>query len=298
MQTLSEIKQILESRGVRPKRSLGQNFLTDHNLIRKLVDACDVRAGDVVLEVGPGTGTMTEELLDRGATVVACELDDTLAEVNRERLGARLREKGEDSVRFTLVHGDCLEGKHAVNREVLRVLKEKAGSRGFKLVANLPYGAGTPLMSALMVDHPECELMGVTVQREVADRLLAGPGSKDYGALAVVAQATMRVERIASAPPECFWPRPEVTSSMVLLTRLAEPLTRDVPGLSAACRVLFAQRRKQLGSMLKGVPWDEVQRRPGCSGVEPTLRAEQLGVKDVVALATALREIGWVSGNG
>lgn len=285
MQTLSEIKQILESRGAMPKRSLGQNFLTDHNLIRKLVDSCDVKPGDLVLEVGPGTGTMTEELLDRGARVIACELDDTLAELNRERLAARLIERGEDGSRFTLVHGDCLDGKHAMNREVIRLL----GGREFKLVANLPYGAGTPLMSALMVQHPECVMMGVTVQREVADRLLAGPGSKDYGALAVIAQATMRVERVATAPPECFWPRPEVTSSMVRLSRLAEALTSDVRGLSGACRVLFSQRRKQLGSLVKGVHWEEVAQAPGCDGIVSTLRAEQLTVRQVVALSAALK---------
>lgn len=279
MQTLTQIKSFLESRGLSPKRSLGQNFLSDHNLIRKLVDSADLTPGMLVLEVGPGTGTMTEELLARGCSVIACELDNGLA----AHLTDHFAEQAAQG-RFTLIHGDCLAGKHAINPRIYEVL----AGRPFRLVANLPYGAGTPLMSALLVDVPACDLLAVTIQREVADRLLARPGSKDYGALAVVAQAAAEISRVASASPECFWPRPDVISSMVLLRRRAVPLA-DLPRLSEFCRVVFAQRRKQLGSLMhKNVDWNSVAAAPGCAGIVPTLRAEQLVPAQIIALMLAV----------
>jgi len=298
LQSLSHIKTLLESRGLRPKRSLGQNFLVDHNLIRKLVDASGVRPGDVVLEVGPGTGTMTEELLARGCRVVACELDDELAAILAETIGHDPANAG----RFTLVHRDCLEGKDDLAPELIEAIRtasHAAGKQGvFHLVANLPYGAATPLMTNLLLDHPECPVLAVTIQREVADRLMAGPGSKDYGALAVIAQAMASVTRVALAPPECFWPRPEVTSAMVLLRRRADPLTTDHVGLSAFCRTIFAQRRKQIGSLLANssaapINWASFAENPpaGCGGIVPTLRAEQLTPAQVIALGRALGRI-------
>lgn len=285
MQTLAEIKSLLESRGLRPKRSLGQNFLADHNLIRKLVDASGVRAGDLALEVGPGTGTMTEELLARGCEVVACELDDGLAALLRERMPGV-----PGGGRFTLIHGDCLDGKHRLAPEIVGAL----AGRPFRLVANLPYGAATPLMMTLLLAFPSCVGMAVTIQREVAERLLAEPGSKDYGPLAVIAQVVARVERLAKAPPECFWPRPDVTSAMVLLTRRTDPppATADLGGLSDFLRDLFAHRRKQLGRLLgHGIDWSAVGAAPGCGEIVPILRAEQLSIAQVLALGRALGRI-------
>lgn len=283
MQTLADIKRLLAERSLAPKKSLGQNFLIDHNLIRKLVDASGVAPGEVVLEVGPGTGTLTEELLDRGAIVIACEMDSGLADLLRERLSA-----GPHAGRFTLVHRDCLEGK----REIAPQIAAALAGRPFKLVANLPYGAATPLMMTLMLDHPACATQAVTVQREVIDRLVARPGTGEYGGLSVLAQSLCRVTRIATLPPECFWPRPEVTSGMVLLQRRESPGTFDAKGLSEFCRVVFAQRRKQLGSVLKaaggGPDWEMVSRSPGCEGIVPTLRAEQLSPDQFESLRSAL----------
>jgi 16S rRNA (adenine1518-N6/adenine1519-N6)-dimethyltransferase len=284
VQTLAQIKELLDSRAARPKRALGQNFLIDHNLIRKLVDSADLHPGELVLEVGPGTGTMTEELLARGVEVIACELDDDLAAMNRERIPT-LPGVGN---RFTLIHADCLEGKHAVNPLILQAIDD----RPFKLVSNLPYGAGTPLMSRLLVAHPNCSHLAVTIQREVADRLLAAPSTKDYGALSVIAQAAAEIERIALAPPECFWPRPDVTSAMVLLRRRQTALAPDMEALSEFCRDIFAQRRKQLGSLLNKVPgaskidWDAL-RAQGLH-VAPTMRAEELSPEKIIALGRAL----------
>lgn len=268
MQTLAEIRELLESRGLAPRKSLGQNFLIDHNLIRKLVDAAGVRAGDLVLEIGPGTGALTEELLDRSAQVIAGELDRGLAQLLRDRFGGRPN--------FTLIEGDALASKRELAPEIAAAL----AGRPFRLVANLPYGAATPLMIALLIAHPECGSMHVTIQREVADRLLAGPSSKDYGTLGVVAQALARVERIATLPPECFWPRPEVTSAMVSVTRRPDPLTRDPGRLAEFCQRVFSKRRKQLGSVLgRDFPWPP--------GIRPENRVEELPVETIVALAGA-----------
>lgn len=287
VQTLAHIRELLDQHGLRPKRSLGQNFLIDHNLIRKLVDAAAVAAGDLVLEVGPGTGTMTEELLARGADVVACELDDGLAALNRARIpGLDVARRSDGHDPFTLVHADCLDGKHALNPGLVDAL----GARPFRLVSNLPYGAATPLLMTLLTDYPACPLMAVTIQREVADRLMAGPGSKDYGPLGVLAQAMASVERIATAPPECFWPRPDVTSAMVLLRRRDHPLTDNPRRLSEFARTLFGQRRKQLGGTLKGLDWAAVASTPVLETVAPTLRAEQLSVEQIVTLSRLAAE--------
>lgn len=258
---------MLEARGLAPRKSLGQNFLIDHNLLRKLVDAAGVGEGDIVLEVGPGTGALTIELLARGCRVVACELDEGLADLLEDTLvaasGGRLR----------LVRGDCLASKHAINPELLATL----GDGPFTLVANLPYAAATPLLMTLLLDHPRCLSMHVTIQREVADRLRAGPGSKDYAEISVVAQALAEIRWIAPAPPECFWPRPKVHSAMLSLVRRAEPLTDSPRALQELCRRLFTKRRKQLGAILgRGVDWPE--------GVTPEQRPEALTVSQLADL--------------
>jgi 16S rRNA (adenine1518-N6/adenine1519-N6)-dimethyltransferase len=240
-QTLHEIRSLLESHGLAPKKSLGQNFLIDRNLVAKLVDEAGVGEGDLVLEVGPGTGTLTGELLARGCEVVACELDDGLARLLADRFA--------DQARFTLVHGDCLASKRALSPELARAL----GDRPFRLVANLPYQAATPLMLHLLIARPACGGLFVTIQREVADRLLAEPGSKEYGAISVVARCTARVRRIANLPCECFWPRPKVVSTMVGLERLDPPRTADAAALAEFCQRVFAGRRKQLGGLLRSL---------------------------------------------
>ncbi|MCG3121935.1 MAG: Ribosomal RNA small subunit methyltransferase A [Phycisphaerales bacterium] len=269
MQSLAQIKRHLDERGLAPRHRLGQNFLIDHNLIRKLVDAAGVGPGSLVLEVGPGTGTMTEELLERGCRVVACELDAGLAALLRDVIG-----HGPHADRFTLVEGDCLETKRRVSGAVLRELV----GRPFKLVSNLPYAAATPLITTLLASHAECPLLAVTIQREVGDRLAAGPGSKDYGPLSVIAQSMATIEPVATLPPECFWPRPDVTSAMVLLRRRERPLTDDVAGLAQTCQRLFAQRRKQIRWFLgKNAAWP--------AGIEPHMRAEELTPEQLIVLS-------------
>lgn len=278
VQSLSSIKSLLESRGLRPNKALGQNFLIEPAHIQRLIEAAGVHADDLVVEVGPGTGVLTDALLERGCTVVACELDRGLADVLRERLSDYAR-RG----RFTLIEGDCLASKHEINAALLLALN----GRPFKLVANLPYGAASPLIIALATRHSECLGQFVTIQREVADRLRAKPGTRDYGEMGVLVQAMCEVKRIALLPPGCFWPPPKVESEMVAIVPRATAMTADPGALSRLCRVLFTHRRKQLGAILAkelgarvDLPADlDATARPESLTIEQLIRlAEQLGV--------------------
>ncbi|MEM7623372.1 MAG: 16S rRNA (adenine(1518)-N(6)/adenine(1519)-N(6))-dimethyltransferase RsmA [Planctomycetota bacterium] len=277
MQSLAQIRALLAERGLRPKKSLGQNFLLDHNLITKLVDVSGASAGDVVLEVGPGTGALTHELLERGCRVIAIELDDALADMLTESIGA-----GPHAERFSLVRGDCLASKRALNRDAAAML----GERPFRLVANLPYHAATPLMLTLLADHAACSGLHVTIQREVADRFAASSGDPAYGSVSIVAACVAECERIAVLPPACFWPRPGVDSAMIALRRREIPFTDDARHLAEFCQTMFASRRKQIGPVLKKqglspAAWPD--------GAEPTMRIEQLSPRLVAALAKAAR---------
>ena len=265
MQDIATIKSLLASRGLRPKHRFGQNFLHDPHAMRAILQAADLRPGETVLEVGPGTGTLTECLLEAGARVVACELDRDMASIVRERLGERL----------TLVEGDCLLDKHTVHPAVIEAL----GPGPFRLVANLPYAAATPLIATLLESHPACEGMVVTIQREVADRLTARPDTSEIGPLTITAQLLAQVERIATLKPGAFWPAPEVNSAVVRLVP-----HRPRPALPAALRETvdraFQQRRKQLRNSL-GADF------PFPAGFDAMRRPETLAPVEWIALATA-----------
>lgn len=296
MQTLTEIRQLLEAHGVRPKHRFGQNFLHDKNQLTKLLDAADVKAGDVILEVGPGTGTLTSALLERRAQIIACEIDDGMAQIIEEEYGDAIgRENDGRSVQndsLHLIRGDALEKGRRLNPEIINAV----GDRRFKLVANLPYQIASPLISALLMDHSNCTGQFVTIQKEVADRLVASPGAKDCGPLSIIVQALATVKRIGTLSPSCFWPEPEVTSAMVAI----EPFTADPGmagrgdrvGLSSDRRefarfitAVFSKRRKQLGTILgrRQITWP--------SGVTADMRPEALTVSQHLDLWRAVKAI-------
>lgn len=271
MQTLGEIRRLLDERGLAPRRRLGQHFLIDHHHLRRLVDAAAVQLETVVLEVGAGTGALTEELLDRGYAVIANELDTGLVDLMHERLGGRPN--------LTLVPGDALASKRALAPELVRALAD----RPFALIANLPYAIATPLLVLLLVDYPQCSTLAVTVQHEVGERILAGPGCRAYGTLSVICQALAQPERIARLSPACFWPRPEVHSDMLVLRRRAEPLCHHPRRLADQCQRLFQRRRQQVGRIVG-------RARPLPPDIAPTARVEQLQVEQIVRLCEHLGE--------
>lgn len=268
MQTLGEIKQLLAAYGLRPKRRFGQNFLHDAHAMDRVVEAAEVGSGDRVLEVGPGTGSLTQRLLEAGARVVAVEVDRDLAVMLREQL-----EPWGDQAH--LIEGDVLAGKHAVEP---RVLEAMADAATFSLVANLPYNVASPLLMNLAVQAPAMSRAVVMVQREVADRIVAEPGSKVYGAMSVVLQAQFACRRMFTLPPGAFWPPPKVDSAVVRLDRLDPPLTKDPLALSALVSKLFGQRRKQLGTILG-------RDTPLPPGLEAMMRPEQASVEQLCELA-------------
>lgn len=256
MQSLNEIRELLAARGIRPKHRLGQNFLHDHNQLRRIVDAGAVAPGDLVLEVGPGTGTLTETLVEAGAEVICCELDEDMAAIVESRLGDRI----------TLVRGDCLDRRRHLAPDLLDAI----GDRRFKLVANLPYQAATPLMMDLLVRRPACIGQVALIQKEVADRLAAGPGGREYGPISVLTSTLGSIDRVCTVPPGCFWPAPKVTSAVVRITPAPDHGLDDPEGFGDFVGELFRTRRKQLGSTLA-----RMELTPP-SDLDPTLRPESL----------------------
>src|SRR5947209_693011 len=273
-QTKQEIQSILADAGSEPRHRFGQNFMIDRNLVRLVAEAGEVAAGDLVIEVGPGTGTLTEELLGRGAEVVAVEIDRDLAAALRRRLA--------DCPNFRLIEGDALAGKHELNAELLAALHSAAG-RPRKLVANLPYNIASPLVIELLIGG--VDLLAFTVQKEVADRLRAGAGSDAYGGLTVMAQLLARVEVLRTLPPQAFWPAPKIESSLVRLRR------EDRLGVLAGAfgrfvQQLFSARRKTLrkGLSQAGYPADALI---AGQGLDPQARPETLSPAELHSLFAA-----------
>jgi 16S rRNA (adenine1518-N6/adenine1519-N6)-dimethyltransferase len=258
VQRLSEIKTMLADRGLHPRHRFGQNFLHDHNFLKRLVASAGVKRGDLVLEVGPGTGTLTEALIAEGADVIAVEIDRDLAELVQSRLGEQIR----------LICGDCL-GK---SRRLAPELVAAIGGRPFKLVANLPYQVASPLMCELLLTHANCVGQWITIQNEVADRLLASPGTAAWGPLSVIVRAMASVERLAVLPPTCFWPTPKVTSAMVGIIPTHTGRS-DPHAFAAFVTKLFSTRRKQLGGVLGRELVTSV-------GIDPMWRCERLSIDE------------------
>jgi 16S rRNA (adenine1518-N6/adenine1519-N6)-dimethyltransferase len=285
-QTISVIRELLNGHGLRPKYRHGQNFLHDGNQMNRIVNSAAAQSGEVVLEVGAGTGALTERLLDAGARVVTVEIDRDLEPILQERLG----HYGDHLV---LIIDDVLTGKHTINPKVIEAIRAIASARGlspennpgatqpvgFKLVANLPYNVASPLLVNLAQETADVrmDLAVALLQREVAERLTANPGTKDYGPIGIMIQSLYHVETIGHVSPTCFWPQPQVESSIIRARRRDTPLC-DPAKLSETLRLIFQRRRKQLGSILgRGLPLPP--------GIDPTARAEDLSIEQIARLA-------------
>ncbi len=290
-QTLSFLKRRFAEAGLRPQTKLGQNFLIDLNLLRLLLRTARLAPDDVVLEVGTGTGSLTAQMASQAAAVVTVEVDPQMHQLASEQL------HGTSNVRMLLV--DVLKNKNRLNPIVLETVfneLQAAPGRRFKLVANLPYNVATPLCTNLLaIDRPP-ESMTITVQKEVAARFVAQPGTKPYGGLSIWVQCQCQVELVRIIPPTAFWPRPKVESAIVQIT-LDDQLRSQIADRSyfhQFLRAMFCHRRKLLRSELFAAmngqltkpDVDDILRQQQLDG---TLRAEQLDVPTMLALCQAVR---------
>ncbi len=279
MTPMEKIRLLTETRGFRFTKSLGQNFLTDENILRKMAKAANINKDDAVIEIGPGAGIVTEMLLQQAGKVLAVEIDKALIPFLEETLSIYPN--------FTLWHQDVL--KADLKGWILE--QRAAGYHSIKVVGNLPYYVTTPIIMKLLEDGLPMDLMLFMIQKEVAQRLAAKPGTKEYGALTLGAQYYCKVEKVFDVSPQVFMPKPKVASAVVRLTRHEAP-PADVPDPAlffALVKAAFGQRRKTLHNALTVMPGMEdkgvVAQRLKAAGIDPVRRGETLHIEEFAQLA-------------
>lgn len=263
------------------QKKFGQNFLIDGHVLDKIIAAAGVTKEDVVLEIGPGFGTMTQYLAEAAKEVIAVEIDKTLIPILQETL------KDYDNV--TLINEDILKV------DIGALAKEKNGGNPIKVVANLPYYITTPIIMGLFENHVPLENVTVMVQKEVAQRMQAGPGTKDYGALSLAVQFYAQPYIVANVPPNCFIPRPNVGSAVIRLTKWEKPpvQVKDEAFLFSLIRASFNQRRKTLQNSLVnggiGVTKEQVAAALEQMELPPAVRGEALTLSQFARLSDLLK---------
>ncbi|TRY24651.1 16S rRNA (adenine(1518)-N(6)/adenine(1519)-N(6))-dimethyltransferase RsmA [Brevibacillus sp. LEMMJ03] len=281
--TPTRTREILEKYGFSFKKSLGQNFLIDTNILHNIVAAAELDKGKAALEIGPGIGALTEQLGRAAGRVVAVEIDQRLLPILAETLAPYEN--------VEVVHGDVLE------LDLRALLADKlAGYEQVSVVANLPYYVTTPILMKLLEERLPLEHIVVMIQKEVADRIAAKPGTKDYGSLSVAAQFFAETEVAMVVPASVFIPRPNVDSAVIKLTiRKQPPVEVDDEALFfRVVRACFAQRRKTLlNNLMNGLfdktQKDDVVRLLAELGIDPGRRGETLGIEEFARLANAIR---------
>jgi 16S rRNA (adenine1518-N6/adenine1519-N6)-dimethyltransferase len=268
----TEIRRIANELDFRPRKSLGQNFVHDANTVRRIVSASGISRSDLVLEVGPGLGSLTLALLDRGATVIAVEIDPVLA----ERLPQTVAEHSNSEIQQLTV----------LNRDILTVRRDELAIAPTAVVANLPYNIAVPALLHLLAEFPSIQTLTVMVQAEVAERLAAEPGGKEYGVPSVKMRFYGRVRRCGVVPPTVFWPIPRVYSGLVRIDRYATaPWPTDEVFRQQVFQLVdiaFAQRRKTSRNAF--LEWagsgNESANRLLAASIDPSRRGETLSVED------------------
>lgn len=288
-QTQTYLSRLLRSRNIWPKNKLGQNFLIDLNLMDIVVQAAELKPNDLILEVGSGTGSLTNMLLAHAGAVISVEVDPNFQRLTEESVLG--------NEKFTLIRNDILKTKNQIQPIVLETIREKMKSLGvntFKLVANLPYAVATPIISNLLIGDNVPERFVAMVQYEIAEKFNSQPGSKEYGALAVLTQSLATTEIIRKIPPSAFWPRPKVDSAIIRITPDQKSRQElDFPGesqlsgpqaLRVFLRDLYAHRRKNLRGAILAMQkkdWTKplIDQKLQELGIQGEHRAETLSVK-------------------
>ncbi len=290
-QTLSFLSKSLERAGLHPKTKYGQNFLIDLNLLDILVQGADIGKTDVILEVGTGMGSLSKLMAPLAGAIVTVEIDRDLQALAAKEL------RGANNI--TMLSCDALRNKNHMRDDVLVAVRERLASipgSHFKLVANLPYNIATPIISNLLTVDPFPDRMVVTIQKELAQRIVAEPGCKDYSALTIWMQSLCDCEILRILPPSVFWPSPKVDSAIIRVTPNADKRSRivDLEYYHSRLRALFFHRRKFLRSQLFTATQDELS-KPQIDGIldklglAPNLRAEQLSVEQIIELLETTR---------
>ena len=266
------------------RKKFGQNFLVDTHVLEKIPAAAGVGEEDCVLEIGPGIGTLTQYLAEKAGQVVAVEIDDKLIPILGETLG--------DCNNVHVIHGDILK------QDLAALSAEYNGGRPFKVVANLPYYITTPIVMQLLSDHAPVKSITVMVQEEVAERMQAKPGTKDYGSLSLAVQYYARTEIAAYVPPNCFIPRPDVGSCVIHLDLYDTPpvACKDPELMFRLIRASFQQRRKMLTNAagnagIAGITRDTVAEALVSIGLPEKVRGEALDLAAWAALSDRLSEM-------
>lgn len=263
------------------QKKFGQNFLIDTHVLDKIVKASQVAKDDFVLEIGPGIGTMTQYLAAAAREVVAVEIDKALIPILQDTL--------QDFENVSVIHDDILKV------DIQKLAEERNGGRPIKVVANLPYYITTPIIMGLFESHVPIDSITVMVQKEVADRMQVGPGSKDYGALSLAVQYYAEPYIVANVPANCFMPRPKVGSAVIRLTRHKIPpiVVKDEKLLFRLIRASFNQRRKTLANGLNNDPGlsftkEEIQQAIANCGYPAGIRGEALTLEEFGRLSNEL----------
>ena len=272
---------VLQKYGFNFQKKFGQNFLIDTRVLERIIDAAEITKEDCVLEIGPGIGTMTQYLAESAREVIAVEIDKMLIPILADTLSEY------DNV--TVINDDILKV------DIGKLVEERNGGKPIKVVANLPYYITTPIIMGLFESHVPLKSITIMVQKEVADRMQVGPGTKDYGALSLAVQYYASPEIVANVPPNCFIPRPNVGSAVIRLTRYDKPPVevQDEQKMFALIRASFNQRRKTLVNGLSNAPQmsfskEQIMEALEKMGLSATIRGEALTLEQFARLSDLL----------
>ena len=287
MQTKQQIQLLLASAGISPNKRRGQNFLIDLNLMQHLVDAARIHHNDIVLEVGPGTGSLTEALAERAAAVISVELDEILAMIAAKQL--------EKFQNIRIINKDVLENKSTINRTVIEAinLARQNHSGRLMLVANLPYSIASPVMINLVTGTDiTADCMYVTVQKEVAERMTADAGDKLYGTLSILLSTAGDLKILKTLKPSVFWPEPQIDSAMVSFVRNKKKISqiKSFPLLSSLVALFMQHRRKMMKACTKFATGDLAnihnwQQIFDHCAIDPHYRPEQITPEQFLSLS-------------